>query len=153
MLLAYLGLQVAAPAGLGRIEEILLVAVQRRRRRGVRAIAGEVAQVRVDGRVQRRLVGEAQGVDVHQRTLFPLAAGLQVFPGVAAGFQRVVHARSEQALAAAQDEAEAAGGGDFRKTHAIPCDGNGVTETIRAPLGSARKLRSMDHQPRSRRPG
>ncbi|ARI04699.1 hypothetical protein Y880_0494101 [Pseudomonas aeruginosa PAK] len=120
MLFAHLGLQVAAPARLGAVQELPLVGRQRCRQGRFVVFPGHFQQGALDDRVQLRFVGELQGVDVYQGTLFALTAGLQVLAGEALGGQRVVEAGLEEALAGAQQNDQAAEGGEFQKAHGIP---------------------------------
>jgi hypothetical protein len=100
MLLAYLGLQVAAVARLGAVEELLLVTVQRRWR-GCPAWRGSGragASMAASSAGSRR----SQRVDVHQRAMLALAARLEVFEARAPSVQRFAEAGGEQTLAGAE---------------------------------------------------
>ena len=117
VLLEHLGLQVAAPARFGAGQKVPLVALQRGRQRHAFGFAGQLQQALVDQPVQRRLVGEMHGVDVHQRALAPLASGLQMFPGRALVDGRRV--RGREALAGSQEQGESGEGERFHGGHSV----------------------------------
>ncbi|MCY1530206.1 hypothetical protein D9M68_653840 [compost metagenome] len=121
MLLQHLGLQVAAPAGLGTAEEVLLVGFQGGRQRRAGGVLGHLQQAVPDQLVELRLAFEIDGVDVHQRAALTLAAGLQVFPGLALRFQLV--ACAGQHLAGAEQGAEAGDGEESGKVHRLHLQG------------------------------
>ncbi|MNN79266.1 hypothetical protein D3C81_1958920 [compost metagenome] len=106
MLLAYLGLQVAAMAGLGGGHELVFVGLERSRQGAVLVVLGHLQQTFFDDCVQFRVGREVNGVDIDQRAIGRVATGLDVLPAVALDLQWRAHVGLEQALTSAQDQGQ-----------------------------------------------
>ncbi|MNI04988.1 hypothetical protein D3C73_579300 [compost metagenome] len=120
MLLAYFRLQVAAVARAGGAQKLFAIGRQRRRHLRIGRGAGHLQQAFFDDAIQLWLGREVHGVDVHQRAVLVRAAWLELFGGVAGGFQRRPVVGLEQALASAQGQGDCGHGGDFKKRHGCP---------------------------------
>ncbi|AFK68901.1 hypothetical protein YSA_03945 [Pseudomonas putida ND6] len=121
MLLAYLGLQVAAVTFVGTGQILLFVGLQGGWCGAMLIVFGQLQQAFFDDAVELGQGREVDHVDVHQRAVALAATGFDMLPGVALDLERGPVVGREQALAGAQSECQHGHGSQFDKCHDDPC--------------------------------